>query len=103
MISKEILGNFKLNVPLDASQIECFAPDQAVRVVARDSQGFFHSPTIKFNVEKQGIATFTFPENPGPLRVYMVQSNTPGSWNECSLACWCTSPPVGRQTAAAPP
>ncbi len=62
---------FKLAVPLDASGIKEFEPGQAVKVVAKDSKGAFHSQTIKLDEKGQGVAIFTFPEHPGSLGVYV--------------------------------
>jgi len=86
---------FKLEVSLDASQIESFAPDQAVKIVAKDGQGFVHMPTVEFDSRRRGVATFTFPENPGPLRVYMAPSDAPENWNGFNLANGLVGPHIG--------
>ncbi len=81
MSEKEKFCDFKLEVSLDASHIEGFGPDQVVKVIARDGEGFVHSPTIRFDSKRRGVATFTFPENPGPLRIYVATSDALESWN----------------------
>jgi hypothetical protein len=68
---KETINDFTLKVPLDASSIKDFEPGQAVKVVARDGKGSFHSQTIELGERGIGGAIFTFPEHPGQLRVYV--------------------------------
>jgi hypothetical protein len=71
MVKNEKRGEFKLEVPLDASSIEDIKPDQAVKVVAKDGEGAFYSQTTELDADGRGVATFTFYGNPGPLRVYV--------------------------------
>ncbi len=76
MTGKGKRRRFKLQVPLmGASNIEGFGPARAVKVIARDSEGFLHSQTIEFDAKRLCLATFSFPENPGPLRVYVVAAS----------------------------
>ncbi len=75
----------KLEVSLDASHIEGFGLDQVVKIVAKDDKGFVHSPTIRFDSKRHGVATFTFPENPGPLHIYVATSDAPESLNGNNL------------------
>jgi hypothetical protein len=62
---------FKLEVPLDASGIEDFKPEQDVKVVAQDRNGNFNSQTVKLNARGLGVATLAFDEHPGSLRLYV--------------------------------
>jgi hypothetical protein len=60
---------FKLEVPLDASQIEDFKPEQKVKIAVRDAKGVFTSEIVALDAHGQGLASLTFEESPGPLRV----------------------------------
>ncbi|HEX6125307.1 MAG TPA: carboxypeptidase-like regulatory domain-containing protein [Pyrinomonadaceae bacterium] len=62
---------FKLEIPLDASGIEDFKPDMAVRVLLVDRAGKMYSQVTKLNDKGSGLATFEFRENPGSLRLLM--------------------------------
>jgi hypothetical protein len=62
---------FKLIVPLDASGIENFKPDQEPKVVVKDRKGSLHSQKVKLDNKGHGSATFTFDESPGPLGVFI--------------------------------
>ena len=61
--------SFTLQVPLDASGVEDFKPEQAVKVVVRARDGTTNSQTVQLDAKGQGTATFTFDEKPGALRV----------------------------------
>lgn len=69
MAERDIRGEYRLEIPLDASEIEDFKPDQRVKVVARDARGAFTSEVVALNEKGQGSATLRFAENPGALRV----------------------------------
>lgn len=69
MAEKKQRDDFKLEVPLDASGIEDFKPEQAVKVLVQDRKATFDSQVVKFDEKGRASASFTFPENPGALRV----------------------------------
>jgi hypothetical protein len=71
MEGKSTAGNFRLTVPLDASAVEGFKPDKAVKVVVRDGKGGLHSQMAKLDEKGQGAAKFTFSGNPGTARVVL--------------------------------
>ena len=58
-------GHFKLTIPLDASAIPDFKPDQAVRVAAEDSKGKIYEQVVKLDAKGNGSASFTFEAAPG--------------------------------------
>jgi hypothetical protein len=61
---------FKLDIPLDASEIEGFKPEQNIKVlVIRPDGTILDSQIVKFNARGTGLASFTFSEKPGALRV----------------------------------
>ncbi len=62
-------GKFRLEVPLDASGIEDFKPDQKVKVMIVDSGGETTSLLTSMNKKGQGEAVFSFTKNPGQLKV----------------------------------
>jgi hypothetical protein len=62
---------FKLVVPLDASGIEGFKPDQAVKVVVVDQKGAATSQTVQLDPRGTGSVTFQFSDNPGAVRVLL--------------------------------
>src|SRR6266702_3210397 len=63
------MASYKLTVPLDASGIPDFKPEQAVRVTAENSKGKLSEQVVKFDAKGKGSATFTFDAAPGPLHV----------------------------------
>lgn len=69
MPEKKQRDDFLLEVPLDASGIEGFKPEQTVKVLVQDRKATFGSQVVKFDAKGQARASFTFPENPGALRV----------------------------------
>src|SRR5689334_21201020 len=69
MAKKDDAGRFELNVPLDASGIEDFKPDKAVKVLAQDSKGALHSQIVQLNEIGRGSARFNFAELPGTLHI----------------------------------
>jgi|SRR5579859_7397526 len=71
MAKKDDDEKFRLEIPLDASGIEGFKPDKAVKVVVRDGQGKLHSQMVQLDAGGQGAATFNFAEHPGSLHVVL--------------------------------
>lgn len=62
---------FKLDVPLDASGIDAFKPEQGVKVLVVQGNGQTQSKSVQLNAKGIGLASFTFRENPGALLVIM--------------------------------
>lgn len=62
---------FKLEVPLDASGVDDFTPDLAVRVMLVDRAGKTYSKVTKLDDKGSGLAAFEFPRNPGGLRLVL--------------------------------
>lgn len=62
---------FALEVPLDASEVEDFKPEQNVRVVVRAPDGTSNAETVRLDAKGKGSASFRFRENPGALRVVL--------------------------------
>lgn len=68
-------NEFRLVVPLDASGIEGFKPEQPVKVVAVGQKGAPASQIVKLDSAGAGSATFEFPDNPGNVRVLLGPEN----------------------------
>ena len=68
------MANFTLDVPLNASGVQDFKPDQSVTVAAIDGKGGAHEQTVNLDASGHGTATFTFDEHPGALHVSQGQS-----------------------------
>ena len=69
-------GNgFRLEVPLDASQVKDFKPERPVKVIAYGSKGAPHEETVRLNEEGKGTAFFHFHEKPGLLNVALGPAN----------------------------
>jgi hypothetical protein len=64
-------GGFNLAVPVDASQIEGFKPEQEIKVVAQQQDGSLISQTTKLNEKGQGAVTLAFDKHPGTLRLFV--------------------------------
>jgi hypothetical protein len=62
-------ANFRLQVPLDASGVEGFKPDQPVKVVAQYAEGKTAEETVKLDAKGKGTATFTFDQDPGAVHL----------------------------------
>ena len=62
-------SSYSLEVPLDASSIEDFKPDQPVKVVVQDQNGGLHSSKVALDAKGHGSATFSFAEHPGSARI----------------------------------
>ncbi len=71
MARKEDNGEFRLAIPLDASGIEDFKPDQPVKIVARDGAGKLRSETVQLNAKGEGNATFKFAGDPGTVQLFV--------------------------------
>ena len=61
---------FKLEIPLDASGVEGFKPEQAVKVAALDRAGRCQVETVRLDAKGKGAARFSFREDPGSVRVF---------------------------------
>src|SRR5688572_17367899 len=59
----------QLTVPLDASGIEGFKPEQPVKVLLADRNGPLQSQSVKLDAKGQGAARFDMPQASGGLRV----------------------------------
>ncbi len=62
---------FFLEVPLDASRVEGFSPDAAVKVVARPCDGPLLEQVVKFSKNGAGVAAFRFEKHPGALALFV--------------------------------
>lgn len=61
--------DYRLQVPLDASQIPDFKPDRPLKVVAFDAQGRAYEDVVKLDAKGRGAATLSFDAAPDNLRV----------------------------------
>lgn len=61
--------NYKIDLPLDATGIEDFKPDQAIKVVAQDRKGNYQSVSTRLDARGNGVASLAFEQNPGPLNL----------------------------------
>lgn len=62
-------GNYRLAVPLDASEIEGFKPEKGVKVGVLERSGKIHSQIVRLDAKGHGVANFNFSEKPGALRL----------------------------------
>lgn len=62
-------GPLRLEIPLDASGVDGFKPDLAIKVVVQDPQGALQSHQVKLDPKGTGRASFAFSAAPGSLRV----------------------------------
>lgn len=63
-------GKFKLDVPLDASQVKGFKPEKPVKVVVLTGEGRpLASKLVELNAKGLGQASFGFERSPGAVRV----------------------------------
>ena len=60
---------FQLEIPLDASAVEGFSPDEPVRIVLRHQDGKLDSKTVRLGKDGKGTATFAYQKNPGPIAI----------------------------------
>lgn len=68
MAEKEKDREYLLEIPLDASQIEGFKPDQEVKVLVRGARQA-QSQTVKFDDKGHAKAALRFSKPPGPLSI----------------------------------
>lgn len=61
--------SYKLLVPLDASSVQDFKPDQAVKVVAFDAKGRAYEALAKLDAKGNGVATVAIDQPSGNLHV----------------------------------
>lgn len=69
MAEKKGKRRFKLEIPLDASQVEGFEPEQGVKVAVKGRDDALWVETVQLDEKGQGAATFYFDAHPGPLHV----------------------------------
>jgi hypothetical protein len=69
MASNEQKATHRLLIPLDASGVQDFKPDQAVKVVAFDSKGRAYEDVVKLDGKGQGTAALAVDEPGGNLHV----------------------------------
>jgi len=62
-------SGYRLTVPLDASEIEDFKPEQDLKVLIQTQDGSRRTQTTRLNDKGQGTARFAFDERPGSLKV----------------------------------
>ena len=65
---------YRLIVPLDASAIENFKPDQRVKAAVQDRTGALQSQLVELDNAGHGRATFAFAAQPGALVVILGPS-----------------------------
>jgi hypothetical protein len=75
MPAKQERGNYRLQIPLDASGIQDFKPDRAVKIVAFDSKGHAYEGLAKLDAQGQGAALLAFDELPGNLHIVVGPDN----------------------------
>lgn len=66
-----------LRIPLDASEVPDFKPDQAVKVVVQDQTGTLRSRTVQLDDRGRGVAEFELDPPPKSLRVALGPENAP--------------------------
>ena len=75
MTTKDDRDSYKLEVPLNASGIKDFKPEQPVKVAVQNRKGVVSSLTVKLDSKGLGVATFKFPANPGAIRIVVGPSD----------------------------
>ena len=75
MAQRPKADKFQLEVPLDASKIEGFEPDQTVKVVAQARDGSSTSATVELNKSGKATAVIRFAKQPGSLRLAIGPAN----------------------------
>ncbi|VAX12180.1 hypothetical protein MNBD_GAMMA24-2570 [hydrothermal vent metagenome] len=71
MVKEQECGRFELVVPLDASGIDNFKPEQDVKVVVKDVEGILRSQNVSLDKGGRGTATLEFTDKPGSLVVFV--------------------------------
>ena len=69
MATNDKRAGYRLQVPLDASSVQDFKPERAVKVVAFDSQGRTYEDLVKLDEKGRGTASLAIDELRGNLRV----------------------------------
>ncbi len=67
--TKQPTAAYRLSVPLDASGVQDFKPDQAVKVVAYGSDGRTYEDVVKLDAKGQGTAALALDDVKGGLHV----------------------------------
>src|SRR5688572_8531134 len=67
-VSDDAYGR-QLTVPIDASGIEGFKPEQPVKVLIADKSGPLQSQSVKLDANGKGVARFAVPQAAGGVRV----------------------------------
>lgn len=75
MATNEGSGSYKLNLPIDASDVDDDTAVKAVKVLALDRDGSFETTVVQLNADGQGEASLTFSERPTALRVFIGPKN----------------------------
>ena len=65
----ESIKGFKLGIPLDASQVVGYTPDQPLKVAIRKRDGSVEEAVVKLDKAGQGTAALSFAEHPGGGRI----------------------------------
>lgn len=68
-------ASYRLLVPLDASGVQDFKPDRAVKVVAFDAKGRAYEGLVKFDEKGHGAASLAIEEVSGNLHVIVGPEN----------------------------
>ena len=69
MASKEQGTSYRLQIPLDASGVQDFKPDRAVKVVAYDAKGRAYEDLVKLDAKGFGTASLAIEQLSGNLHV----------------------------------
>jgi hypothetical protein len=75
MASNQQRANYRLLIPLDASSVQDFKPDRAVKVVAFDANGRAYQDLVKLDAKGQGTASLAIDELRGNLHVIVGPEN----------------------------
>jgi hypothetical protein len=67
--------SFTLHVPLDASAVQDFKPDQKVKVVVETGRGALAAQVVQLDARGHGAAKFEFPTRPGEIKVALGPEN----------------------------
>lgn len=62
-------GGYTRTLPLDASQVDSFTPEQGIRVAVRNREGRVDSKVVRLNQKGQGEVEMLFKEPPGTLQI----------------------------------
>ncbi len=70
-MAKSDTGSLKLDVPIDASGVEDFAPDTPVKVAIAGKRGVLASQLVKLDAKGRGVASFDIKARTEALRVVL--------------------------------